>query len=394
MGKRTGIEVSIGVAEAAGACDPDVIAAYPITPQTHIVEHLSEMVAHGEVDAEFVPVESEHAAMSACVGSSAAGARTYTSTSAQGLVLMNEVLFMAPGLRLPIVMCVVNRSLSAPISIWNDHSDIMAQRDTGWIQTFAENGQESVDLTLHAFRVAEHPDVSLPIMYNLDGFIVSHVIEPIVMPDRDEIKRYLPDFVPAHRLDVDNPMLMGPVGIPEVYTEARYAIDAALRGSYDVIVDAWNEFEEIFGRRYLPVERYRADDAEILFVTMGGIGETCMTWIDGARAAGHKVGAVRIRLWRPFPERDFVEAIGDAKALIVLDRAFALGAAGNPVAQEIKSLLFNRDVRPKVLEYVVGLGGRDVFDRDFRTMYDQAVAVVAGDADVPRPTVLQVRGGM
>jgi len=393
MGKRTGIEVSIGIAEAAGFCDPDVIAAYPITPQTHIVEHLSEMVAHGEVDAEFVPVESEHAAMSACVGSSAAGARTYTSTSAQGLVLMNEVLFMAPGLRLPIVMCVVNRSLSAPISIWNDHSDIMAQRDTGWIQTFAENGQEAVDLTLHAFRVAEHPDVSLPIMYNLDGFILSHVIEPIELPGRDEIKRYLPDFEPAHRLDVDNPMLMGPVGIPEVYAEARYAIDHALRASYDVVVDAWDALEKQFGRRYRPIETYRAEDADILFVTMGGIGETCMTWIDQAREAGHKVGSVRIRLWRPFPERDFVEAIGGAEALIVLDRALALGACGNPVAQEIKSVLFNRDDRPKLLEYVVGLGGRDVFPADFQTMYDAAATVLAGE-EPPPPTVLALRGGM
>ncbi len=390
MGKRTGIEVSIAVAEAAGACDPDVIAAYPITPQTHIVEHLSELVADGEVDAEFVPVESEHAAMSACCGSSAAGARTYTATSSQGLVLMNEILFMAPGLRLPIVMTVVNRSLSAPISIWNDHSDIMAQRDVGWIQTFAENGQEAVDLTLHAFRVAEDKRVTLPMIVNLDGFILSHVIEPIILPDRDEVRRYLPDFEPAHRLDIDHPMLMGPVGIPDVYTEARYGIEMALRGAYDVVCEAFDEFEELFGRRYRPVETYRADDAEVLFLTMGGIGETCMTWIDGMREQGHKVGSVRLRLWRPFPAEDFVEALGDCKVLIVLDRALALGASGNPVAQEVKSVLFNRDRRPKVLEYVVGLGGRDVFGEDFRTMYDRAVEILGG-AEVPPPAVLQVR---
>ncbi len=392
MGKRTGIEVSIAVAEAAGACDPDVIAAYPITPQTHIVEHLSEMVAEGHVDAEFIPVESEHSAMSCCCGSSAAGARTYTATASQGLVLMNEIMFMAPALRLPIVMTVVNRALSAPINIWNDHSDIMAQRDVGWIQTFAENGQEAVDLTLHAFRVAEDPRVSLPMISNLDGFILSHVIEPITVPTPAEVKQYLPDFQPSHRLDVDDPVLMGPVGVPEVYTEARYATEAALQNSYDVVVEAWDEFEEQFGRRYNPVETYRADDADVLFITMGGIGETCMTWIDQAREAGHKVGSARIRLWRPFPENDVLDAIGDAKALIVLDRCLSLGASGNPVAQAMKSILFNREDRPKVLEYVVGLGGRDTFFKDFQTMYDQAAEVLAG-GDVPRPSVLQVIGG-
>lgn len=391
MGKRVGIEVSIAVAEAAGMCDPDVIAAYPITPQTHIVEHLSEMVADGQVDAQYVPVESEHASMSACCGSSAAGARTYTATSAQGLVLMNEILYMVAPMRLPVVMTVVNRSLSAPISIWNDHSDVMAQRDTGWIQTFVENGQEAVDLTLHAFRVAEDKRVALPVMVNLDGFILSHVIEPIIMPDQEEVDRYLPKFEPIHRLDVDNPLLMGPVGIPDIYTEVRYATEMALRDSYDVIVEAFGEIEQHFGRSYKPIETHRADNAEILFITMGGIGETCMTWIDGAREAGESVGSARIRLWRPFPENDFKEAIAGAKAIIVLDRCLAFGATGNPVAQEIKSMLFNEPQRPQLLEYVVGLGGRDVTMQDFQTMYDQARQVVAGTAEVPPPTVLQVR---
>ncbi len=391
MGKRTGIEVSIAVAEIAGKCDPDVIAAYPITPQTHIVEHLSELVADGHVDAEFVPVESEHAAMSTCCGSSAAGARTYTATSSQGLVLMNEIIYMVPPLRLPVVMTVVNRSLSAPISIWNDHSDIMAQRDTGWIMTFAENGQEAVDLTMHAFRVAEDKRVSLPVMVNLDGFILSHVIEPIVLPEQDEVDRYLPRFEPSHRLDVDRPLLMGAVGIPDVYTEARYATEMALRDSYDVIVQGFEELEQVFGRAYKPVESYRADDAEILFVTMGGIGETCMTWIDGAREAGEAVGSVRLRLWRPFPGDDFKRAIAGAKAVVVLDRCLAFGATGNPVAQELKALLFDEPQRPALLEYVVGLGGRDVNMEDFQNMYDQAKQVVAGAAEVPPPTVLQVR---
>ena len=390
MGERIGIEVSIALAEVAGMCDPDVIAAYPITPQTHIVEHLSELVADGECDAEFIPVESEHAAMSTCCGSSAAGARTFTATSSQGLVLMNEIMFIVPALRLPVVMTVVNRSLSGPISIWNDHSDIMAQRDTGWISTFAENGQEAVDLLLHAFRVAEDPRLSMPMTVNLDGFILSHVIEPIIMPEKAEIARYLPDFEPIHRLDVDNPRLMGGVGIPDVYTEARYATDQIMRSSYDVIREGWDEFEQVFGRRYEPIETYEADGSDILFITMGGIGETCMTWIDGARAQGESVGSARIRLWRPFPEDDFKAAVAGAKVIIVLDRALSLGAAGNPVAQEIKALLFNETNRPTVLEYVVGLGGRDVFPEDFQAMYDAAKQVLAG-AEPPPPTVLQVR---
>jgi pyruvate ferredoxin oxidoreductase alpha subunit len=390
MGKRVGIEVSIALADAVGMCDPDVIAAYPITPQTHIVEHLSELVADGECDAEFIPVESEHAAMSTCCGSAAAGARTYTATSSQGLVLMNEVMFIAPPMRLPIVMTVVNRALSAPINIWNDHSDIMAQRDTGWLQTFAENGQEAVDLMLHAFRVAEDKRVSLPMIVNLDGFIVSHVIEPIIMPEQADIERYLPTFEPIQRLDVDNPVLMGAVGIPDVYTEIRYATDQTVRGAHDVMVEAWDEFEQIFGRSYKPVETYRADGADVLFVTMGAIGETCMTWIDGARDAGSSVGSARIRMWRPFPGDDFVAAVSGAKVIIVLDRAQSLGSTGNPVAHEVKSLLFNEAGRPDVLEYVVGLGGRDVFPEDFQAMYDAAVAVLDGAAPPP-PTVLQVR---
>ena len=390
MGTRKGIEVSIALADVVGMCDPDVIAAYPITPQTHIVEHLSELVADGEVDAEFIPVESEHAAMSACCGSSAAGARTYTATSSQGLLLMSEVLYMPGPLRMPIVMTVVNRSISAPISIWNDHSDIMTQRDIGWIQTFAENGQEAVDLTLHAFRVAEDSRVSLPIIVNLDGFIISHVIEPIIVPDQDEVNAYLSDFQPIQRLDVDNPMMIGGVGVPDIYTEARYTSEVALRNSYDVIVEGFAELEKTFGRSYKPIETYKADDADVLFLTMGGISETCMTWVDAARADGASVGIVRPRLWRPFPAADFLNAVKGAKALIVCDRALALGASGNPVAHEVKSVMFNEPVRPKVLEYVVGLGGRDVFPEDFQAMYDKAVEVLGG-ADIPPPTVLQVR---
>ncbi len=377
MGRRVGLEVSLACSEAVKLADVDVIAAYPITPQTHIVEHLSELVAGGELDAEFVPVESEHSAMSACVGSSASGARTFTSTASQGLALMHEILFIASGLRLPIVMAVANRSLSAPISIWNDHSDIMAERDTGWIQTFAENGQEVLDLTLHAFKVAEDKRVLLPVAVNMDGFTLTHVIEPIEIPDKTEVDAWLPPYEPQQRLDIANPISMGMVGVPEVYTEARKACLVALEDSYQVIKEHWESFGQAFGRHYHPVESYRTEDAEVLLVTMGSIGETCMTAVDEMREAGMKVGQVRIRLWRPFPCQDFLDAIKGAKTLVVLDRALQPGSDSGPVGTEIKSLLYSRGADHYVANYVAGLSGRDITRSDFRSMVERASAAQA-----------------
>ena len=260
MSKRVGMEVSIAASEVVAMADVDVIPAYPITPQTHIVEHLSELVASGHLDAEFVTVESEHSAMSTCVGASAAGARVFTSTSSQGYALMAEICYIASSLRLPIVMAVANRALSAPINIWNDHGDLMMSRDTGWIQTVAENGQEVLDLLLHAFRVAEDHRVLLPFIVNLDGFILSHMIEPMMMPDQDEVKRYLPPYQPKLRLDPQNPITMGPVGMPDVYTEAKKAHDEALKASKPVILEAWKEFAELFGRT---ITRWRLTGAKM-----------------------------------------------------------------------------------------------------------------------------------
>ncbi|SMC23332.1 pyruvate ferredoxin oxidoreductase alpha subunit [Desulfacinum hydrothermale DSM 13146] len=368
MGKRVGMEVSIAAAEVVGLCDVDVIAAYPITPQTHIVEHLSELVADGHLDAEFIPVESEHSAMSTCVGSAAAGARTFTSTSSQGYALMAEICYIASSMRLPIVMAVANRALSAPINIWNDHADMMMARDTGWIQTVAENGQEVVDLILHAFRVAEDHRVLLPVMVNLDGFTLSHMIEPIILPDKEEVDRYLPPYKPKLRLDPQNPMTFGPVGMPEVYTEAKKAQDEAVKESKAVIVEAWQEFEKQFGRSYKPVETYKAEDAETLLLTMGSISETAMTAVDKMRADGQKVGLAHLRLWRPFPAEELVDAVKGAKALAVVDRALSLSGGCGPVCVEVKSTLFDRGLSPYVQNFLAGLGGRDVTVEDFETM--------------------------
>ncbi len=372
MARRVGVEVSIAIAEAVKLAKAEVIPAYPITPQTHIVEHLSEIVANGELDAEFIPVESEHAAMSACCGSSAAGARTFTSSSSQGLSLMSEVLYIPPAMRLPIVNVVANRAMSAPISIWNDHQDIMVQRDTGWIQTFAENGQEAVDLTLHAFRVAEDRRVSLPIIVNIDGFTLSHVIEPIELPDQEAVDAYIPPFKPRYKLDPRKPISMGPVGIPEVYTEAKVAQDNIIKNSKKVIVKAWKEFAEQFGREYNPVETYRTDDAEIMLVTMGSISETAMTAVDKMRDAGQKVGLVRIRLWRPFPGPEFRKAAGKAKVLAVIDRTLPPGALCGPVGAELRSLFYKIPGSPKIFSFVAGLGGRDVTVARFEEIVEKA----------------------
>ncbi len=392
MAERKGIEVSIAISEAASACDVDCIAAYPITPQTHIVEHLSEVVADGELDAEFIPVESEHSAMSTCCGCAAAGARTFTATASQGLALMHEILFIAANLRLPMVMTVANRSLSGPISIWNDHSDAMTERDVGWIQIFAENGQEAADLVIQGFRIAEDSRVSLPVMVHFDGFILSHVIEPIEMLDREEVRSFLPPFEPIHRLDVDQPISMGPVGMPVVFTEAKMVAEKVLLDSYDPIIETFEGFEKKFGRRYRPIETYRTDGAEVLLITMGGISETAMTWIDEARERGEKVGLVRFRLWRPLPVEEFKKAIAGVEVLAVIDRHFSPGGPGGPVAQEIKYMMYDEPDKPRLVETVAGLGGRDVGFDDFEKIHAKARAVLDG-GPIPPFELVQVRGG-
>lgn len=369
MGKRVGIEVSLAVAEAVKLCDVDVVSAYPITPQTHIVEELSHYVANGDLDAAFIPVESEHSAMSAAVGSSATGARTYTATSSQGLALMHEILFIAPAMRLPIVMTIANRSLSGPISIWNDHSDIMSERDTGWVQIFCENGQEAFDLTVCAFKIAEDKRVLLPVGVNLDGFILTHMIEPIEFMDKAEVKAFLPDFKPQMTLDPKKPLSMGPVGVPEVYMEAKKQYEQALLDSKAVVkevLDAWGKHA---GRKYTLVESNGKKKAKTVFLTMGSLGETTMTAVDSLVAAGQDVGQVRLRLWRPFPKEEMRKALKDADRVIVIDRALSPGAVCGPLATEVKSLFYGDKDAPKIVNIVAGLGGRDVSVKDFEEMY-------------------------
>ena len=374
MGKRVGIEVSIAAADAVAMADVDVVAAYPITPQTHIVEHLSELVADGQLTAEFIPVESEHSAMSVCCGSSAAGARTFTCTSSQGLALMNEILFIVPSMRLPVVMILANRSLSGPLSIWNDHTDVMSVRDCGWVQLFVENGQEVFDHVLFAFRVAEARSVSLPVMINMDGFILTHVIEPISYWDKEAVERYLPAFEPVNRLDPDHPMTMGAFAMPGIYTEARKVQNDALTAAMPEMIRAWEEMGELTGRCYRPVERYAVEGAETVFITMGSIGETVSIAVDHLRGQGCAVGLVKLRLWRPFPFDALREALKGVRRIIVIDRAISFGGPGGPVASEIRSALYGVEPRPAVLNMISGLAGRDVTPEDYIAMYETAMA--------------------
>jgi pyruvate ferredoxin oxidoreductase alpha subunit len=365
------MEVSIAAAEAVKQANVDVISAYPITPQTHIVEHLSELVANGELDAEFFCVESEHSALSVCVGSSATGARSFTCTSSQGLALMSEITYIASALRLPIVMIIANRTLSAPINIWNDHSDVMSIRDCGWIQFFAENGQDVYDHVFIAYRLGEDRNVLLPVIINMDGFTLSHVIEPIELIDQEKIDQFLPPYKPVLSLHPDRPVTMGGIALPGIFTETKKAQEVAIRSSMPKILEMWKAFGEMTGRYYHPIETYKAEEAETLLVTMGSFGETASAAVDKMREEGRSVGLVKIRLWRPFPFDAFKKASLNAKQLVVIDRAISVGACG-PVASEVKAALYGEVQRPSVYNFVAGLGGRDVTPSDFVKMVDKA----------------------
>jgi pyruvate ferredoxin oxidoreductase alpha subunit len=375
MTTRVGVEVSIGLADAVKLANPDVIAAYPITPQTHIVEHLAELVANGELDAEYIPVESEHSAMSACLGSAASGARTFTATASQGLALMNEVVYVAAPMRLPIVMAVANRALSSPLSIWCDHSDMMSVRDTGWIQIVAENGQQCVDNIICAFRIAEDKRVLLPVMVHLDGFNLTHVIEPITFPEQAEVGKFLPRYQYPLPLNPDRPVAMGEFGPPFIFTETKWAHEMAISDSRKVITEIWNKFNQQFGRQYCPVEKHHSDGAKVVLITMGAVGETAMVAVDKLRKNGEDIGQIRLRLWRPFPFAELREAVKDADVLIVLDRAISFGGPGGPVASEVKAALYNQPKKPKVVGFVGGLGGRDITVSGFQDIIYKGIKI-------------------
>lgn len=375
MGKMVGMEVSLAIAEAVRLANVDVVAAYPITPQTHIIERLADFVANGELAASYIPVESEHSAMSACLGSSAVGARTFTATAGQGLELMHEVLYVASSMRLPMVMVVANRALSAPLCIWGDHSDAMAVRDTGWIQIFVENGQQAVDNVLCGFRIGEDRRILLPVMIHVDGFHVTHMVEPILLPEQSAVDRFLPPYSYPLALDPDKPVTMGAFGQPGIYTETKKAQYENFKLVKKVVIECWEEFGKQFGRHYHPVEGYRNEDANVLLLTMGSYSETAMDAVDNLRTAGKKVGLVRIRLWRPFPFEEVRQAVSDADVLIVLDRALSVGGPAGPVCAEVRLALYNEERKTKVVSFVGGLGGRDITVPGFEEIVNRGIEI-------------------
>jgi pyruvate ferredoxin oxidoreductase alpha subunit len=364
-------EGSAAVAETVVACRPEVVCAYPISPQTHIVEGISDLVRAGELEhCEYMMVESEFAAMSVCIGASASGARTYTATASQGLLYMAEALFNASGLGLPIVMTVANRAIGAPINIWNDHSDAMSQRDSGWIQLYAETNQEAVDLHVQAFRLAEQ--LSLPVMVCMDGFILTHAYEQIDVPERDAVHSFLPPLEPSQVLDPADPMTIGAMVGPEAYAEVKYLAHAKQMQALDTIPVVAEEFEDAFGRPSGGLVRgYRIDDAETVVVALGSVLGTIEDTIDEMRTEGVRIGALSIKSFRPFPLDEVCEALSGAKRIVVLEKALAIGIGGI-VSTNVRIALSGS--RQQVYTTVAGLGGRPITGASLRQLFDDAVS--------------------
>jgi pyruvate ferredoxin oxidoreductase alpha subunit len=353
--------------------DPDVVAAYPITPQTIIVEAFSEFVADGLVNTEYVCAESEHSAMSMCIGASAAGARTATATASAGLAFMWEMLYIASGMRLPIVMAVANRALSGPINIHCDHSDAMGARDSGWIQIFGENVQEAYDNAIMAFRIAEHMDIRLPTMTCLDGFIVTHSLERFEPLPDETVKKFVGDFkYKRSLLDVKNPTTFGPFDWTDYYFEHKYQQVDAMRHVIPVINHVQDDFAKVSGRRYNIIEPYRLEDAEYAVVAMGSTAGTLKDIVDELRAEGKKVGSIKLRLFRPFPAQELAKTLEGLKGVAILDRAVSIGASG-PLFPEVRSALYEAKDKPKLKNYIYGLGGRDIKPEELKHVYKQLI---------------------
>ena len=360
------LEGSHAVSEAVKLAKVQVMSAYPITPQTHIVEALSEYCSDGTMNARFLLVESEHSAMAAVIGASSGGVRTFTATSSQGLALMHELLHWASAARLPIIMAEVNRALAPGWNIWMDQTDSLAQRDTGWIQLYCEDGQDVFDTTLQAYRLAEA--INLPVMVVLDAFFLSHTFEPVDVPDQDLVDRFLPPFSPRIELDTDDPFALGQMSPPTVYMEMRHNIQKAMEQVPEIFIRVEQEFESIFGRSYGPVERVHCDDAQVIMVVTGTAASTCRKVISDLRSRGEKVGMLKLRMFRPFPTDLIRESLGSVQKIAVVDRNFSFGASGI-FAQEIRAALCNIHGHPPVFGYITGLGGRDVTPEILEEIY-------------------------
>ncbi len=373
------VEGSYAVAHAVKVCRPNVISAYPITPQTHIVEDLSQFVADGEMNCEYMNVESEFSAISALIGASAAGARTYSSTTSQGLALMHEALFNASGMRLPIIMTVVNRALSAPINIWNDQQDSISQRDTGWIQLYAEDVQESADMVPQLYKLAEDPEILLPAMGCMDGFILSHVYEPVILLEQSLTDEFLLPYSPEFVLDPKNPMSFGAFADPSTYTEFRYRQERAMEVALTRIEEVAREFKEMYGRYYGGlIDGYALDDAEIVIMAMGSVIGTIKDTIDVMRGEGESVGLLKVRSFRPFPADAIRTALKNAKIVVTLDKNISIGKNEGALCTEVKACLHNTELRVPVIGFMIGHGGRDIPMSTIRKIVNKAKLVEKG----------------
>jgi len=379
MGKRMGLTGNEAVAYAVKQCDVGLVSAYPITPQTIIVERISDYVANGEIDTEFVCVESEHSALSACIGASLTGLRVFTATASQGLALMHEVLYAASGLRCPIVMAVANRALSAPLNIHCDHSDMMGSRDCGWIQIFAENVQEAYDWTIQAFKIAEHPDVQLPVAVNLDGFTLTHCLEDIEVLDEGDVKKFLPPRKPIYRIDVEKPMTFGAWAMPEYYYKFKLQQQEAMENSIKVIKQVTEEYSKLTGRSYGVIQSYGLEGSKVAVMALGS---TCVTLRYVAKklreSEGLKVGVIKLWLYRPLPQGDLASIIDNVETLVVLDRALSPGAVFGPLGSDIASIVVKHNLAVRLLNYTYGLGGDEVSIDLAEKLLKLAVKVVEG----------------
>jgi len=375
--KITAITGNEAVAYAVKQINPDVMAAYPITPATGLVQKFSEYVADGLVNTEFVTVESEHSAMSTCVGAAAAGGRVMTATSSNGLALMFEILYIAASNRLPIIMPVVNRALAGPINIHCDHGDSMAARDSAWIQIYSENVQEAYDNTIQAVRIAEHMEVRLPVMVMYDGFITSHGMECVEFLENDKVVKFIGKYAPRYPLlDVDHPITYGPVVLNDYYFENKRQQVEAMKKAKKVIIEVGNEFKQNFGKEYGLFEKYQLTDAERAIVVLSSTAGTAKQVVDELRAKGEKVGLLKLRLFRPFPYKEIAQVLSHLKAIAILDRSNSFGAFGGPLFTEIRSALLDTNKVPQNINYIFGLGGRDINKTDIASIYADLEKVI------------------
>lgn len=379
MSRKDRLSGNEAVAEALRQINPDVMAAFPITPSTEIPQYFSKFVANGQVDSEFVPVESEHSAMSAVIGAEAAGARSVTATSSAGMAYMWEELYLAASNRLPCVLTLVNRALSGPININCDHSDSMGARDAGWIQIYAENNQEVYDNLVMAYRIAEHKDVMLPIMICQDGFITSHAVENIELLEDKEVKDFVGEYEPEnYLLNPECPMAVGPYSVTNYYFEAKRAQAEALKNAKQVTLDVADEFAKMSGRQYGLFEEYKMDDAEEAVVIIGSAAGTTKEAVDQLRKEGKKVGVVKIRLFRPFPASEIAESLKHCKAVAVMDRTESFNDNCGPLGSEITTALYRAKADTEVVNFVYGLGGRDVRVHDMKGVYAELEKIANG----------------